>query len=387
MKPLVIVDFPTHYTIPTLLDLKSRTSAEVVCLSSGDRDYWQPHLSASADDLDARALRGRTIVGRLNVNIPLAQALWQRDYDLILMELSGRTELLTAFAASRIKSRPFILWTGMWTHPSTPFHRATWPATRFLYRHADALLVYGHHVKRFLVTHGVRPDRIFVAEHAVDNALYEKRVDCDRVAAFRTRVGASQRPLVLCVARLVSQKGIEHLIAAAAQLADLRPIVAVVGTGPLAARLQAQAAAEGVALELIGPMAPHEMPIAYSAADVFVMPSISTPQIKECWGLAINEAMCQSLPVIATDAVGAVAGGLVVDGVTGIVVPERDPDRLAAALRGLLVDKEERSRLGAAGHERIGRTTQSAMVDAFEEAFVVTLDRRRPRRSRGRRRT
>ena len=54
---------------------------------------------------------------------------------------------------------------------------------------------------------------------------------------------------------------------------------------------------------------------------------------REPWGLVVNEAMNQALPVIATDAVGAAAGGLVRDERTGLVVPAGDADALAAALR------------------------------------------------------
>ena len=64
-----------------------------------------------------------------------------------------------------------------------------------------------------------------------------------------------------------------------------------------------------------------------------MLPSITTALDKEPWGLVVNEAMHAGLPVVATDAVGAAAGGLVRDGENGFVVPERDADALAAAVR------------------------------------------------------
>ena len=63
-----------------------------------------------------------------------------------------------------------------------------------------------------------------------------------------------------------------------------------------------------------------ELPALYAAADVLVLPSIRTRTFTEPWGLVTNEAMHQGTPVIATDAVGAVAGGLVRDGRNGLVV-------------------------------------------------------------------
>ena len=71
----------------------------------------------------------------------------------------------------------------------------------------------------------------------------------------------------------------------------------------------------------------------YAAADVLVVPSIATRTFREPWGLVVNEAMNQGLPVIASDAVGAVAGGLVRDGRNGLVVRAGDSGALAHAMR------------------------------------------------------
>lgn len=77
---------------------------------------------------------------------------------------------------------------------------------------------------------------------------------------------------------------------------------------------------------------------------------------KEPWGLVVNETMNQGVPAIATDAVGAAAGGLVQHGQTGLVVAERDVEALAAALQQLLADPTLRARpdqvAPASGHAR-----------------------------------
>src|SRR5204862_6708807 len=93
--------------------------------------------------------------------------------------------------------------------------------------------------------------------------------------------------------------------------------------------------------------APEEVRNSYAAADVLVIPPLATRHFLEPWGLVANEAMNQHLPVIATDAVGAAAGGLVRHERNGLVVRAGDPDALAAALRALHADPELRARLGA----------------------------------------
>jgi glycosyltransferase involved in cell wall biosynthesis len=107
----------------------------------------------------------------------------------------------------------------------------------------------------------------------------------------------------------------------------------------------------------------------YAGSDVLVVPSIPTRTFREPWGMVVNEAMHQGLPVIATDAVGAAAGGLVRDGRNGLVVPAGDPAALAGALRRLQGDPELRARLGAAAREDVAPYTQAAWADAMAQAL------------------
>ncbi len=118
------------------------------------------------------------------------------------------------------------------------------------------------------------------------------------------------------------------------------------------------------------PVSPAELRNFYAAADVLVVPSIPTPTFREPWGLVVNEAMNRSLPVIASDAVGAAAGGLVRDGHNGVIVPAGDPIALAAALRRLAEDGELRARLGEAGHADVSAYTHEAWAEGFSRALA-----------------
>ena len=98
----------------------------------------------------------------------------------------------------------------------------------------------------------------------------------------------------------------------------------------------------------VGPQPPASVRNFLSTADVVVVPSRRTSTFREPWGLVVNEAMHAGTPVIATDQVGAAAGGLVRNGRNGLVVPSEDPGALAAALRLLRDDPDLRARLAAA---------------------------------------
>ena len=115
--------------------------------------------------------------------------------------------------------------------------------------------------------------------------------------------------------------------------------------GPLAGAV----AGAGTGIRGLGYVPASDLPSLYAAADVLVVPSVRTATFVEPWGLVVNEAMLQSTPVIASDAVGAVAGGLVRDGHNGLVVPgrrRRGPGRAPA--KPWPAAPELRARMGAA---------------------------------------
>jgi rhamnosyl/mannosyltransferase len=89
--------------------------------------------------------------------------------------------------------------------------------------------------------------------------------------------------------------------------------------------------------------------------------------------------MHQGRPVIATTSVGAVAGGLVVDGDTGVVVAPGDAPALAAAIHPLLGDEMLRSRLGSRARQAVSAYTYDAMVEAFDRAISTARSRDRDR--------
>jgi glycosyltransferase involved in cell wall biosynthesis len=107
----------------------------------------------------------------------------------------------------------------------------------------------------------------------------------------------------------------------------------------------------------------------YATCDVLVLPSIPTRTFREPWGLVANEAMNRGLAVIASDAVGAAAGGLVRDGRNGLVVPAGDSRALAGAIARLAADASLRASMGRAGTEDVGAYSHEAWAEGFSRAL------------------
>jgi glycosyltransferase involved in cell wall biosynthesis len=150
----------------------------------------------------------------------------------------------------------------------------------------------------------------------------------------------TDRARILSVGRLVERKGFDVVIRALAAVpgAELLvaggPPAAELGGDAEACRLLAVAERSGVVdrVHLLGAVSRAEMPALLRSADVVAC----TPWY-EPFGMVPVEAMACGVPVVAT-AVGGLTD-TVIDGVTGVLVPPRRPDRLAAALRTLLADR------------------------------------------------
>ena len=288
-------------------------------------------------------------------------------YRAVICGMSGRLALPASYLAARRARVPFVLWATIWAHPRTAAHALSWLPTRYLYRHADAVATYGPHVSAYVAARRGRDDDVFVAPQAVSPGRFAAPVpDGDRDAA-RARAGAADgRPLFLFVGRLEREKGVETLLAAWRQAGlGESAALALAGDGPLRSR------SEGPGVAALGQIEQRDLPAFYAGADGLVLPSITTATFREPWGLVSNEAMHQGTPVVASDAVGAVAGGLVRDCRNGLVFPAGDADALALRLQTLAKNPELRASLGAAAREDVAPYTPAAWVHGMQQALAA----------------
>jgi glycosyltransferase involved in cell wall biosynthesis len=280
-------------------------------------------------------------------------------YGAVVCGTVGRLALPAAYAGARRARVPFVLWATLWAQPGGPAGLAGYPLMRWMYARADAVATYGPHVSAYVAARGAR--RVFEAPQAVDNAFWAAPVpagQAQRRAPFQA----------LFAGRLEEEKGVGVLLEAWSRsgLADQGAALVLAGEGPSSA-----AAAGRPGVHLAGRLEAEALRNFQAGSDVLVIPSVPTPTFREPWGLAANEAMCQGLPVIATDAVGAAAGGLVRHERSGLVVPAADPDALALALRRAREDVEARTRWGTAAATDVQAYTHEAWSRGMSRALTA----------------
>ncbi|GAA3237620.1 hypothetical protein GCM10020256_57230 [Streptomyces thermocoprophilus] len=172
---------------------------------------------------------------------------------------------------------------------------------------------------------------------------------------IRARLGLTDRPVVVCVSRLVRRKGQDTLVRAMPRILAAEPdtVLLIVGGGPYEQDLRRLARETGVAdsVRFTGAVPWSELPAHYGAGDVFAMPCRTRRGGLDVEGLGIVylEASATGLPVVAGDSGGA--PDAVLDGETGWVVRGGSPEEAAERIVALLGDPELRRRMGERGRQ------------------------------------
>ena len=194
-------------------------------------------------------------------------------------------------------------------------------------------------------------------------------------ATVRAELGLADRPVVVCVSRLVPRKGQDVLIRALPLVQQRIPDAALllVGGGPFAPRLRELAASVGVADDVVmtGSVPWETLPAYHDAGDVFAMPCRSRYGGLEVEGLGIVflEASACGKPVVAGRSGGS--PDAVLDGETGLLVDGTDVGEVADRVSGLLADPAAAAAMGAAGRAWVERDWQwDALAERLRELLV-----------------
>jgi phosphatidylinositol alpha-1,6-mannosyltransferase len=236
-------------------------------------------------------------------------------------------------------------------------HEVGWaqlPAARQMLRRiargADVVTYLGEYTRRRLAAAVDGLTDLQRLPPGVDTDVFHPDVDGTEV---RARLGLGNRPVVVCVSRLVPRKGQDVLIRALPEIRRRVPGAALllVSGGPDAPRLQRLAVQTGVADDVVftGSVDWADLPRYYAAGDVFAMPCRTRRRGLDVEGLGIVylEASATGLPVVGGDSGGA--PDAVREGETGHVVNGRSVAEVADRVATLLADRELAAKMGKAG--------------------------------------
>jgi colanic acid/amylovoran biosynthesis glycosyltransferase len=216
-----------------------------------------------------------------------------------------------------------------------------------LFEHGDIFMPVSDYWRHRLIAHGCDPDRIIVHRMGIDPA---------RFPFSSNRLAPGDPITVLTVGRLIEKKGIEFGLRAVARLAahgiPLR--YNIVGGGPLRSELEMLVMTLGIAdrVSFHGACTHDDVVRHMQQSDVLLAPSVTDEQgEQEGIPVTIMEAMATGIPVVSSFHSGI--SELVEDGVSGLLLPERDVNGIATAMAMLITKPEQARTLALAARGRV----------------------------------
>lgn len=341
----------------------------------GEKIVWDVDLLAGTDPLFVPGYATRAMKpGPLRMWAP---GIWRiiRDGNFDAVVIHGHAIGANHLALLAAKSRGIAVFHRAETHlglPVSPFRALVRKLVmKPYYRLFDGFLAIGSLNRAWYRAMEVGDARIFDFPYTVDNdrLIPTARLDEAERAKVRNSLGLrAGQPVVVFASKLMRRKHPDALLEAAIALRGegLDFDLLFIGSGELQVSLEARAQAlKGTAARFAGFVNQSDMPRLLGGADIFVLPSAAEP-----WGLIINEAMCASLPIIASAEIGAVPD-LVHDGVNGATIEAGDPVGIANALRPLLSDPARIRAMGDESLRRIGAWNYDRNVDELRAALAA----------------
>ena len=346
---------PTPYRAPLLDRVAALSELELTVIYAADtvaRRTWRVEAEHRAVLLKGVRIPGARRM--LHHDYPLtpgvARALRRARPEVVVVSGWSTFAAQAAIAWCRVTDVPYVL--VVESHDEGP--RAGWrrkvkgTVVPPVVQNASGVLVTGTLARNSMVARGASPERVRVFANTIDVEDFGERADllaADREELRRQLGVDAGDTVVLSVARLAPEKGLDTLIRAIAAVDDQHLVLALVGDGPEREQLERLAEELDVRAVFIGDAAWQRIVEVYVAADVFALLSQREP-----WGVVVNEAAACGLPLILSDRVGA-AHDLLRDGENGALVLAGDIEAAATALRALAADPSLRRAQGARSRE------------------------------------
>ena len=274
---------------------------------------------------------------------------------------------LLAMLYAKIFKRQAILWCES-TKNEQRFNQVFKRAyKRWFLANCDWFVAAGKASFEYLISLGVKQEKISVAPNAIDNDCFA--MVCEEYKAGKQafkKIKGYPEKIILYVGRLIEQKGVLDLLKSFQMLAREQSNLGLllVGSGE-AEKKYKDFCQENILKNVFfaGFVHQEELPLYYAIADIFVLPTHSDP-----WGLVLNEAMACKLPVISSDVAGA-ACNLIQHGENGYIFKKGDIRQLAVYLKDLLSDERKSFSMGLKSSEIIKSYSPSKCAQGFIRAI------------------
>lgn len=298
--------------------------------------------------------------------------LLRSNYDVLIcagwLDFASQIGLLMC----KILKRPYILWSESTINEPSWRRKLSLPLVKWIVNQADAYIATGTRAKEYLISLGANPEKIFVGISTVDIQHFqrESRMSKKEKETIKRKHQIKTKKIILFVGQFIERKGLRYLIRAFGEAKKRNDDIGLVlvGSGPLKSELAEICLREKIDdVYFIDHLEIDQLPKIYGLADLFILPSC-----EETWGLVINEAMACSLPVIATDKVGA-SVDLIKNGINGYVIKDRNIKDLSLSIEKIINNENLTKKMGKNSGDLINNFGPDNQAKAFKAAINHVL--------------
>lgn len=305
----------------------------------------------------------------------LEEKLLEKDYDVYISTDLGYHITHVAYEVAKKRKKKFILWNEQWIDIKHPRRTLMKPYENKIVRESSAILAFGRKCSDFLINRGADRSNIVVVPNAVpliDSYKVEKNKDESYPVTFNDKFN------ILCIARLIPVKGHKYLIKAIDIVKKKYPNIQLIiaGEGPSYNELKKLVHKLNLQAEVIIPgiaVTEEQKWTLYKKSDVVVLPSVYTRHA-EAWGLVVNEAAMMAKAIITTNMTG-VAGEIVRNNESGIIVNEKDIEAMADAILTLANNVDIRNYYALNSKKLVEEEyTIDNMVKGFDKVIQIVTE-------------
>jgi glycosyltransferase involved in cell wall biosynthesis len=386
MRVAHLISHPVQYFAPLYRELARRDEIELTVFFYSDATA-RPFVDAGFGrevEWDMPLLDGyqhrflpsacRTPIGGpflRRPNLDVVRAATSGSFDVLWVHGYAHVTTWLAVAAARARGMRVLIRDEQTLLHGRPLARrvAKEAALRGLYACSSGMYI-GEQNRQYFRRYGMPESRLWPAPYCVDNEYLQRR--SRELRAERERLRAqfdlpAAAPVVLFAGKLIEKKQPLLLLEAFARVRrEMACGLLFAGEGALRADAERFVGEHDVPdVRFAGFLNQTELPEAYAAADIFVLPS----KLHETWGLVVNEAMNFELPVVVSDKVGC-AADLVRHGRNGYVVRHDSVDELSSAIARLVADEGLRRRFGAESLAAIDGYSIERCADCIVDACL-----------------
>ncbi|MFM8275945.1 MAG: glycosyltransferase [Cyanobium sp.] len=370
IRLLIVSSHPIQYQVPIFRQLAADPSLDLSVLYLTIPDalsqghgfglpfQWDIPLLNGYRWRTAKSLDGKGRFGQfqgLRLRHPSAELKGDHNRlpDVILITGWHYIGLLQLLFAACLKRIPIMLRMENNNHKKRGWHQNL--VHRLIVNSCQFLLPVGRANSKYYQSLGIAPSRMLTSPYCVDNAHFSAlaaQARSQRLAIRRNWKIPDDAFTFLFCGKLQEKKHPEDILKALEILKNrqqLAPIhLLIVGSGDLEKQLRSRASRLDLPVSFAGFLNQRELSSAYAASDALVLPS----DAGETWGLVVNEAMACGLPAVVSDQVGC-AEDLVQPGLTGVVYPCHNLDKLAEAMLSIASNPTTAQMMGANAAELV----------------------------------